>query len=156
MRAQPLASFACRWARDLSQQLPRTEVTRFPHAVLDIQMDAEATHHPPKWLQVRAAPSSSVVQRLVTGTPCTSWVQASFTGRSDVFHHRSSLMIHCPSGASCQVASPGGVSLDCDIHCCLLLPCRTCTAAATSQSCTPSARCCTALPPCCRTPSRYN
>jgi SPX domain protein involved in polyphosphate accumulation len=54
----------CRWARDLSQQLPRTEVTRFPHAVLDIQMDAEATHHPPKWLQVGAASLSFVVLSL--------------------------------------------------------------------------------------------
>lgn len=43
----------CRWNRDLSQQVPRTELTRFPHAVLDIQMDPSTLHNPPAWLEVR-------------------------------------------------------------------------------------------------------
>lgn len=46
-------SDCCRWARDLSQQVSRTEVTRFPHAVLDIQLDQAALHSPSQWLQVR-------------------------------------------------------------------------------------------------------
>mmetsp|Transcript_6084 Transcript_6084/g.17418 ORF Transcript_6084/g.17418 Transcript_6084/m.17418 type:complete len:754 (-) Transcript_6084:271-2532(-) len=45
------AVVAERWNRDLSQQVPRTELTRFPHAVLDIQMDPSTLHNPPAWLE---------------------------------------------------------------------------------------------------------
>ncbi len=33
--------------------LSRTEVTRFPHAVLDVRLTFPATHTLPSWLQVR-------------------------------------------------------------------------------------------------------
>ena len=42
--------------------LSRTEVTRFPHAVLDVRLTFPATHTLPPWLQVSLSCHS---QRLV-------------------------------------------------------------------------------------------
>lgn len=52
IRENPYSAMSSeRWARDIGQLVPRTEMTKFPHAVLDIQMSAAAEHSPPSWLE---------------------------------------------------------------------------------------------------------
>ena len=42
--------------------LSRTEITRFPHAVLDVRLRFPATHTLPSWLQVRSVLANSPMQ----------------------------------------------------------------------------------------------
>ena len=58
--------------------LSRTEVTRFPHAVLDVRLKFPATHTLPSWLQVSFPPLSSS-HCVCQGTEATikAWFAAS-------------------------------------------------------------------------------
>lgn len=39
-----------RWFRDPTVPLPRHEVTRFPHAVLEVKLSLPEGHKPPDWV----------------------------------------------------------------------------------------------------------
>ena len=41
----------CRWYRDPSLPLPRTEVTRFPHGVLEVKLSLPEGQKAPEWVQ---------------------------------------------------------------------------------------------------------
>lgn len=45
-----LSSTARRWFRDPRLPLPRTEVTRFPHAVLEVKLSLPAGQEKPEWV----------------------------------------------------------------------------------------------------------
>lgn len=42
-----------RWRRDPALPLPRTEVTRFPHAVLEVKLSLPIGEEAPDWIKVR-------------------------------------------------------------------------------------------------------
>ena len=42
---------ACRWYRDPTLPLPRTEVTRFPHGVLEVKLSLPEGQKAPEWVQ---------------------------------------------------------------------------------------------------------
>ncbi len=46
-----------RWRRDPSLPTPRTEITRFPHAVLEVKLSLHQGEEAPEWIKAR--PSSS-------------------------------------------------------------------------------------------------
>lgn len=48
----PTGTFAIRrWYRDPSLPLPRTEVTRFPHGVLEVKLSLPEGQKAPEWVQ---------------------------------------------------------------------------------------------------------
>ena len=40
----------CRWYRDPSLPISRTEITRFPHAVLELKLQLTEGEAPPEWV----------------------------------------------------------------------------------------------------------
>ena len=40
----------CRWYRDPNQPIPRTDITRFPHAVLEVKLSLPEGHTSPEWV----------------------------------------------------------------------------------------------------------
>lgn len=41
----------CRWYRDPTLPVPRTEVTRFPHGVLEVKLSLPEGQTAPEWVQ---------------------------------------------------------------------------------------------------------
>ena len=41
----------CRWYRDPSLPVPRSEITRFPHAVLEVKLSLPEGQQAPTWVQ---------------------------------------------------------------------------------------------------------
>jgi len=42
---------SCRWYRDPSLPIPRSEITRFPHAVLEVKLSLAEGQEAPEWVQ---------------------------------------------------------------------------------------------------------
>ena len=42
---------ACRWYRDPALPVPRTEITRFPHGVLEVKLSLPEGQKAPEWVQ---------------------------------------------------------------------------------------------------------
>ena len=40
----------CRWFRDPTLPVPRSEYTRFPHAVLEVKLSLPEGQQPPQWV----------------------------------------------------------------------------------------------------------
>ncbi len=40
----------CRWYRDPNQPIPRTDITRFPHAVLEVKLSLPEGQVAPEWV----------------------------------------------------------------------------------------------------------
>jgi hypothetical protein len=57
-----------RWRRDPALPTPRTEITRFPHAVLEVKLSLHQGEEAPEWIKARcsceALPSCPVWQQL--------------------------------------------------------------------------------------------
>lgn len=50
----PSCTLAGRWYRDPSLPVQRDEITRFPHAVLEVKLSLNEGQQAPAWVQVRA------------------------------------------------------------------------------------------------------
>ena len=48
-----------RWRRDPALPTPRTEITRFPHAVLEVKLSLHQGEEAPEWIKVRCCLASS-------------------------------------------------------------------------------------------------
>ena len=53
-----LARHQCRWYRDPNDPLPRSEVTRFPHAVLEVKLSLPEGQTTPSWVQELLEPDT--------------------------------------------------------------------------------------------------
>lgn len=51
----PSTSLMGRWYRDPELPVTRTEITRFPHAVLEVKLSLKEGEAAPLWVQVRTA-----------------------------------------------------------------------------------------------------
>ena len=48
-------SVHARWYRDPTLPVPRTDITRFPHAVLEVKLSLRQGEEAPEWIKVRRA-----------------------------------------------------------------------------------------------------
>jgi hypothetical protein len=58
-RVRRLRVSCVRWYRDPSLPLPRTEITRFPHAILEVKLSLSPGEEAPEWVTVRRKQTDS-------------------------------------------------------------------------------------------------
>ncbi len=57
----------CRWYRDPTLPVPRTDITRFPHAVLEVKLSLRQGEEAPEWIKVGRAAAQCWLPRPTAG-----------------------------------------------------------------------------------------